>query len=68
MAADKPRPLLQNSLVHAITRNGNYANLLKSILEKFVKAHQVNIFLAGFIHLKPVWLVGRLAQEEQRVY
>ena len=39
---------------HAITGNGNYANLLKSILEKFVKAHQVNLFLAGFSHLKPL--------------
>ena len=41
--------------MHAITGNGNYANLLKSILEKFVKANQVNLFLAGFSHLKPVW-------------
>jgi hypothetical protein len=40
--------------VHAITGNGNYANLLKSILEKFVKAHQVNLILAGFSHLKPL--------------
>ena len=39
---------------HAITRNGNYTNLLKSILEEFVKAHQVNLFLAGFSHLKPL--------------
>ena len=36
------------------TGNGNYANLLKSILEKFVKAHQGNLFLAGFTHLKPL--------------
>ena len=40
--------------MNAIAGNGNYANLLNSILEKFVKAHQVNLFLAGFSHLKPL--------------
>ena len=40
--------------MHAITGNGNYANLLKSILEKLVKVHQVNLFLAVFSHLKPL--------------
>ena len=40
--------------MHAITGNGNDANLLNSVLEKFVKAHQVNLFLAGFSHLKPL--------------
>jgi hypothetical protein len=33
-------------VVHAITGNGNYANLLKTCWEKLVKTHQVN--LAGF--------------------
>ena len=37
-----------------MTGNGNYANLLKSILEKFVKAHQVKLFLASFSHLTPL--------------
>ena len=39
---------------HAITGSGKYANLLKLILEKFVKSQQVNLFLAGFSHLKPL--------------
>ena len=37
---------------HAITGNRYYANLLKSIWKKFVKWHQVNLFLVGFSHLE----------------
>ena len=40
--------------VHAITGNGNYANLLKIYFEKFVKSQKVNLFLAGFRHLEPM--------------
>ena len=37
---------------HAINGNENYANLLKIDLEKLLKSHQVNLFLAGFSHLE----------------
>ena len=33
--------------VHAMTGNGSYVNLLKLARKKFVKSHQVNLFLAG---------------------
>ena len=39
----------------AITGNRNYANLLKS--------HQVNLFLAGFSHLKPLCGSEKTADE-----
>ena len=35
------------------TGNGNDVNQLKIALEKLVKSHQVNLFLADFTHLKP---------------
>ena len=37
---------------HAITGNRNHVNLLKIDLEKFMKSHQVKLFLVGFRHLK----------------
>ena len=40
----------------AMTGNGNQVNLQKLIVEKFVKAHQEKLFLAGFSHLKPLWV------------
>ena len=49
-----------NSLTHfwyesiAMTGNGNYVNLLKTCVEKIVKSHQVNLFLAGFSLVKPL--------------
>ena len=40
-----------------MTGNGNQVNLLKICMEKFVKSHQVNLFLAGFSYLEPQWAV-----------
>ena len=53
--------------MHAITGNRNYANLLKSLLEKFVKAHQVNLILAGFSHLKPLCNSSSAVQSSQQI-
>ena len=37
--------------VHKMTENGTYdVNHLKTCLQKFVKSHQVNLFLAGYGH------------------
>ena len=36
--------------VHKMTENGTYVNRLKTCLQKFVKSHQVNLFLAGYGH------------------
>ena len=36
----------------------NHVNLLKINLEKFVKSHQVKLFLAGFRHLKRMCAQG----------
>ena len=33
-------------------------NLLKHVLKTFVKSQQVNLILAGFIHMKPQCSVG----------
>ena len=40
--------------VHAITGNGNYANLLKLIRKISEITIKVNLFLAGFRHLEPM--------------
>ena len=37
-----------------MTGNGNYVNLLKLCLGKFVKSNQCNIFSARFSHLEPI--------------
>ena len=42
-------------VAYAITGNGNYICKSAEIdLKKFVKSLQVNLFLAGFSHLKPL--------------
>ena len=43
---------------HAMT--GNESESIEIGLEKFVKSHQVTLFLAGFSYLKP--LCGRVVQ------
>ena len=49
--------ILNKYEVPVMTRNGNQVNLLKICMEKFVKSHQVNLFLAGFSYLEPQWAV-----------
>ena len=46
--------------VHPKNGNGNHThvNPLKLARKKFVKSHQVNLFLAGFSHLEPLWSGG----------
>ena len=40
-----------------MTGNGNYVSLPETSLEKFVKSHQMNIFLAAFSYLEPLCVV-----------
>jgi hypothetical protein len=40
--------------VHGMTGNGSYLNIAETCMKKFVKSHQVNLFLAGFSRLKPM--------------
>ena len=45
--------------------NGNQLNSLKLALEKFVKSHEVNLFLAGFSHLDSLCALTETALQQQ---
>ena len=48
-----------------MTGNENQVNLLKICMEKFVKSHQVNLFLAGFSYLEPQCSAGEASESPQ---
>ena len=49
---------------HAMTGNGSFCELLKTCME-LVNSHQMNLLLAGFRYLEPLWSRHRERQREK---
>ena len=49
----------------ATTGNGNRRKSAELSLKKRVKSYQVNLFLAGFNHLKPQWRVASSVKKQR---
>ena len=44
--------------VHRMIGNGSQFEYAETCMKKFMKSHQVNLFLAAFSHLKPMCAVA----------